>query len=180
MSFASVCGACGSKLLAYAAHAVAICQRMRRMRQHVASVCGAYGSKLLAHTAHTLAKSCKNEFFASVCGACGSKLLAYAAHAVANCQRMRRMRQQLASEGGAYASKLLAYAPHTVALCQRRRRMRQLKQKGILGERIEIITASKMLVNSYSTLLHLPPLRFYCVGGCWDRTQAFGIDSQTL
>ncbi len=21
----------------------------------------------------------------------------------------------------------------------------------------------------YSTLLHLPPLRFYCVGGCWDR-----------
>jgi hypothetical protein len=23
----------------------------------------------------------------------------------------------------------------------------------------------------YSTLLHLPPLRFRCVGGCWDRTQ---------
>ncbi len=22
----------------------------------------------------------------------------------------------------------------------------------------------------YSTLLHLPPLRFHCVGGCWDRT----------
>jgi hypothetical protein len=20
----------------------------------------------------------------------------------------------------------------------------------------------------YSTLLHLPPLRFHCVGGCWD------------
>jgi hypothetical protein len=36
---------------------------------------------------------------------------------------------------------------------------------------------------SYSTLLHLPPLRFNCVGGCWDRTQDcrdFGIDSQTL
>jgi hypothetical protein len=32
----------------------------------------------------------------------------------------------------------------------------------------------------YSTLLHLPPLRFYCVGGCWDRTQVIGIDSQTL
>ncbi len=36
----------------------------------------------------------------------------------------------------------------------------------------------------YSTLLHLPPLRFHCVGGgCWDRTQDccdFGIDSQTL
>jgi hypothetical protein len=24
----------------------------------------------------------------------------------------------------------------------------------------------------YSTLLHLPLLRFYCVGGCWDRTVA--------
>jgi hypothetical protein len=23
----------------------------------------------------------------------------------------------------------------------------------------------------YSTLLHLPPLRFHCVGGCWDWTQ---------
>jgi hypothetical protein len=34
----------------------------------------------------------------------------------------------------------------------------------------------------YSTLLHLPTLRFNCVGGCWDRTQDccdFGIDSQT-
>ncbi len=35
----------------------------------------------------------------------------------------------------------------------------------------------------YSTLLHLPPLRFHCVEGCWDRTQEwcnFGIGSQTL
>jgi hypothetical protein len=35
----------------------------------------------------------------------------------------------------------------------------------------------------YSTLPHLPPLRFHCVGECWDRTQDccdFGIDSQTL
>jgi hypothetical protein len=35
----------------------------------------------------------------------------------------------------------------------------------------------------YSTLLHLPPLRFHCVGGCWDPTQDcfdFGIYSQTL
>jgi hypothetical protein len=23
----------------------------------------------------------------------------------------------------------------------------------------------------YSALLHLPPLRFHCAGGCWDRTQ---------
>jgi hypothetical protein len=22
-----------------------------------------------------------------------------------------------------------------------------------------------------STLLHLPPLRFHCVGGCWDRNR---------
>ncbi len=35
----------------------------------------------------------------------------------------------------------------------------------------------------YSTLFHLPPLRFHCVGGCWDRTQEscdFGIGCQTL
>ncbi len=25
----------------------------------------------------------------------------------------------------------------------------------------------------YSTLLYLPPLRFHCVGGCWDRTQDY-------
>jgi hypothetical protein len=33
----------------------------------------------------------------------------------------------------------------------------------------------------YSTLLHLPPLRFHCVRRCWDRTQDccdFGIDSR--
>jgi hypothetical protein len=35
----------------------------------------------------------------------------------------------------------------------------------------------------YSTLLSRPPLRFHCVGGCWDRTQDscdFGICCQTL
>jgi hypothetical protein len=35
----------------------------------------------------------------------------------------------------------------------------------------------------YSTLLHLPPLRLTCVGGCWDRTRDscdYGIDCQTL
>jgi hypothetical protein len=34
-----------------------------------------------------------------------------------------------------------------------------------------------------STLLLLPPLRFHCVGGCWDRTQDscdYGIGCQTL
>ncbi len=38
-------------------------------------------------------------------------------------------------------------------------------------------------VYCYSTLLHLPPLRFHCIGGYWDRTQDFGdfgIGSQTL
>jgi hypothetical protein len=35
----------------------------------------------------------------------------------------------------------------------------------------------------YSTLLHLPPLRFHCADGCWDRTQdccIWCIGSQTL
>jgi hypothetical protein len=35
----------------------------------------------------------------------------------------------------------------------------------------------------YSTLLHLPPIRFHCIGGCWERAydcSDFGIDSQTL
>ncbi len=35
----------------------------------------------------------------------------------------------------------------------------------------------------YSTLLHLPPLKFHCADGCWDRTQDscnWCIDSQTL
>ncbi len=137
-----------------------LCQRMRRMRQYFASICGACGSTLLAYAAHTVANCqrrwrirqqnrekmsfCKRmlrmrQQIASVCGACSL------------CQRKRRMRQQLASVGGAYGGKLQAYAPHTVALCQRRRRMRLLKQKGILGERLQIVTASKMLVNSFPT-----------------------------
>jgi hypothetical protein len=35
----------------------------------------------------------------------------------------------------------------------------------------------------YSALLHLPPLRFHCADGCWDRTQDrcnWCISSQTL
>ncbi len=35
----------------------------------------------------------------------------------------------------------------------------------------------------HSTLIYLPPLRFHCVGGCWDRNQDccdFGIGSQTF
>jgi hypothetical protein len=29
----------------------------------------------------------------------------------------------------------------------------------------------KFFFVPYSTLLHLPPLRFHCAEGCWDRTQ---------
>jgi len=35
----------------------------------------------------------------------------------------------------------------------------------------------------YSTLLNLPPLRFHCVGGCWDRIQDscdYGTGCQVL
>jgi hypothetical protein len=40
-----------------------------------------------------------------------------------------------------------------------------------------------IFIYVFPTLLYVPPLRFYCVGGCWDRTQDccdFGIESQTL
>jgi hypothetical protein len=39
------------------------------------------------------------------------------------------------------------------------------------------------MYDTYSTLLHLPPLRFRCIGGCWDRTQdscEYGTGCQTL
>ncbi len=48
-------------------------------------------------------------------------------------------------------------------------------QKGI-GSRIRIHNTNVRVL--YSSLLHLPPLRFHCVGGCGDRTQDSG--SQTL
>ncbi len=44
------------------------------------------------------------------------------------------------------------------------------------------IFACSILCTIFKTA-HLPPLRFHCVGGCWDRTQDccdFGIGSQTL
>jgi hypothetical protein len=40
-----------------------------------------------------------------------------------------------------------------------------------------------ILFVQYSALLHLPPLRFHCADGCWDRTQDrcnWCIGSQTL
>ena len=103
--FASVCGACGSTLLAYAAHTVANCQRIRRIRQQNRVKM----SFLQAYAAHAVA-NCQRmrrmrQQIASVCGACGSNLLAQAAHTLANCQRMRRIRQHFASVDGACGSK---------------------------------------------------------------------------
>ncbi len=120
--FASVDGACGSMLLANAAHAVACSQRVRRIRQQIASICSACGSTLLAYAVHAVATCQRMRVqIAIVDGACGSKLLAYAAHAVANCQRTRRMRYQ----NHVKLCVLLAQMAHAVALCQRMRRMRQ-------------------------------------------------------
>ncbi len=37
--------------------------------------------------------------------------------------------------------------------------------------------------SNHSARSHMPPLRFYCVGGCWDQTQDccdFGTGSQAL
>ncbi len=34
-----------------------------------------------------------------------------------------------------------------------------------------------VMYQLYSTLLHLPPLRFHCVGGWWDRTQDSAISA---
>ncbi len=103
--FASICGACGSMLLAYAAHTVANSYRMRRIRQQNRVKM----SFLQAYVAHAVA-NCQRmqrmrEHFASVCGACGSNLLAQAAYTLANCQRMRRIRQHFARVDGACGSK---------------------------------------------------------------------------
>jgi hypothetical protein len=32
----------------------------------------------------------------------------------------------------------------------------------------------------YSTQLHLPPLRFHCVGGCWDGTKKLKVYMETI
>jgi hypothetical protein len=46
-----------------------------------------------------------------------------------------------------------------------------------------LILSKLFFMNDILTLLHLPPLRCRCVGGCWDRTQdscIYGIGCQTL
>ncbi len=113
---ASVCGACGSILLAYTAHAVAKSCKT---------------GFLQAYAAHAVA-NCQRmrQQLASVDSPYACKLLAYAPHTVAICQRRQRMRQ-LEQKGILYAVyTLLAQTAHTVAICYRRRRMRQLKQNG--------------------------------------------------
>ncbi len=84
--FASICGTCGSTLLAYAAHTLANCYHRRRILQQN-RVKMSFCKRMLRMRLQ----------IASVCCACGSKLLAYAAHTVATCQRRRRIRQQIAS-----------------------------------------------------------------------------------
>jgi hypothetical protein len=44
--------------------------------------------------------------------------------------------------------------------------MTAIEAKGKCTEYI----AAHFFYGRHSTLRHLPPLRFYCVGGCWDRT----------
>ncbi len=54
---------------------------------------------------------------------------------------------------------------------------------GGITDRRGIILIIFLCTGTFSTLLHLPPLRLHCVGGCWDRTQNyfdFAIDSLTL
>ncbi len=142
--FASVCGACGSTLLLNAAHTLANCQRMWRIRQQnrvkmtfcksmlrmrlqITSVYGACGSTLLAYAAHAVAtcqrRRCIRQQIARVCAAYGSTLLAWTAHAVARTKGYTR-RMCIRVEG-ACGSTLLAYAAHTIAICQRRQRIRQ-------------------------------------------------------
>jgi hypothetical protein len=48
---------------------------------------------------------------------------------------------------------------------------------------VQVKLKEKFFLFSFlcTTLLHLPPLRFHGVGGCWDRTQhccGLGLDSQ--
>ncbi len=72
-------------------------------------------------------------------------------------------------------------------------------QRGIRELCVSLIAASKSIISTYiqrggriarclnrgffMTLLHLPPLRFHCVGGCWDGSQVCcdcNISNRTL
>jgi hypothetical protein len=68
----------------------------------------------------------------------------------------------------------------------------QEREKSLTKEELLQVSSTKFLCFIflgdfyfvlYSTLLHLPPLRFHCADGCWDRTQDscnWCIGSQTL
>ncbi len=51
-----------------------------------------------------------------------------------------------------------------------RRDTKNVRNIVIPGYKRVIFLIFILLYVLYSTLLHLPPLRFHCVGGCWDRT----------
>ncbi len=147
LQIASVCGACGSTLLA---HAVAICWRRRRMRQLEQK--GILGERVLAQTAHGVAPRQRMRLqIANLDGAYGSNLLPYAAHAVANCQRTRRMRQQNCVK----LCVLLVQTAHTVANCKRMRRMWQhfasvvgAYGSNLLAQTAHAVAKTKMASNS--------------------------------
>ncbi len=129
----AICYACDVYVSNLHPHTIAICYRMRHIRQQSATACAAYASNLQAYAPHTLAN-----------------LQAYAQHTLPKthfyntlvCYRMRHLRQQFATVCAAYASKvlphaqstlakhtiytvLLPHAPFTLAICYRMRRIRQ-------------------------------------------------------
>jgi hypothetical protein len=77
-------------------------------------------------------------------------------------------------------------------LCERQTLPLGVRDRGVLRERQRKVFFSNIfwgdffllfLFVQYSALLHLPPLRFHCADGCWDRTQDrcnLCIGSQTL
>ncbi len=55
-----------------------------------------------------------------------------------------------------------------------------LHLKGILQLFIFIFFKGGLFFVLYSTLFHLPLLRFHCVGGCWDRRTKFATSALTV
>ncbi len=137
----TVCAVYASKVLP---HTLAICYRMRHLRQQNTQ----FYTALLPHAQCTLANCyrmhCLHQQFATACAAYASELLPYAPSMLAICNhirqlsattcaiytntcspsipycfsyRMHPLRQQSVSVCGAYASNLLAYAPSTLASC---------------------------------------------------------------
>ncbi len=110
-------------LLPHASHTLANCYCMRRLRQQFATP---YASKVLPHAPSTLIRVLRVYPFvlATACAVYASKLLPYAA----------------------YASNLLAYAPYTLASFYRMRRIRQQSATACAAY------ASKVLPHAQYTL----------------------------